>query len=230
MQYKVVRHKPRQNIRQFMVVGTLLLLSSLVGFVSGQWFGKEAIFQNGTLVQKLATTTDENQRLQKQLVAAELASNVQQQAAQELRGQLSGLLSEKAELQDAVSFYRDLMDVGTEAEGLRVADLALFSTSTPSVYQFSVLITQVAEKRRYVGGEVTVKVIGLMGEQRETVTFSQDNAVVGFPLKFRFRYFQDLVGQLKLPEGFRPERVSVDVQQKSKAPISADFEWVIQQA
>ena len=151
-------------------------------------------------------------------------------AAQELRGQLSGLLSEKAELQDAVSFYRDLMDVGTEAEGLRVADLALFSTGTPSVYQFSVLITQVAEKRRYVGGEVIVKVIGLMGEQRETVTFSQDNAVVGFPLKFRFRYFQDLVGQLKLPEGFRPERVSVDVQQKRKAPVSADFEWVIQQA
>ena len=81
-----------------------------------------------------------------------------------------------------------------------------------------------------MGGEVIVKVIGLMGEQRETVTFSQDNAVVGFPLKFRFRYFQDLVGQLKLPEGFRPERVSVDVQQKSKAPVSADFEWVIQQA
>ena len=101
---------------------------------------------NGTLVQKLAITTDENQRLQKQLVAAELA-NVQQKAAQELRGQLSGLLSEKAELQDAVSFYRDLMDVGTEAEGLRVADLALFSTSTPSVYRFSVLITQVAEEK-----------------------------------------------------------------------------------
>ena len=149
MQYKVVRHKPRQNIRQFMVVGSLLLVSLLVGFVSGQWFGKEAIFQHGTLVQKLAITTDENQRLQKQLVAAELASNVQQKAAQELRGQLSGLLSEKAELQDAVSFYRDLMDVGTEAEGLRVADLALFSTGTPSVYQFSVLITQVAENRRY---------------------------------------------------------------------------------
>ena len=79
MQYKVVRHKPRQNIRQFMVVGSLLLVSLLVGFVSGQWFGKEAIFQNGTLVQKLAATTDENQRLQKQLVAAELAANVQEQ-------------------------------------------------------------------------------------------------------------------------------------------------------
>ena len=91
------------------------------------------------------------------------------------------------------------MDVGTEAEGLRVADLALFSTGTPSVYQFSVLITQVAE-REDMGGEVIVKVIGLMGEQRETVTFSQDNAVVGFPLKFRLRHFKTWLDN-KLPEG-----------------------------
>ena len=93
------------------------------------------------------------------------------------------------------------MDVGTEAEGLRVADLALFSTSTPSVYQFSVLITQVAEKRRYVGGEVIVKVIGLMGEQRETVTFSQDNAVVGFPLKFGLDTFKTWLDNLNFPKG-----------------------------
>ena len=95
---------------------------------------------------------------------------------------------------------------------------------------FSVLITQVAENRKYVGGDVTIKVIGLMGEQRETITFSQDNAVVGYPLKFRFRYFQDLIGQLKLPDGFRPERVSIDVRQRNKPPISADFEWLVQQA
>lgn len=230
MQYKVVRHSPKQNIRQLAVGAMALVICLLIGFASGQWFGKEAIFENGVLIKQLTVTTDENQQLQKQLVAAELASNVQEQAARELRAQLSGVLSEKAELEEAVSFYRDLMEVGSEAEGLRVADLALFSTGTPSVYQFSVLITQVAENRKYVGGDVTIKVIGRKDEQRQTITFSQDNAVVGYPLKFRFRYFQDLIGQLKLPDGFRPERVSIDVRQRNKPPISADFEWLVQQA
>ena len=230
MQYKVVRHSPKQNIRQLAVGAMALVICLLIGFASGQWFGKEAIFENSALIKQLTVTTDENQQLQKQLVAAELASNVQEQAARELRAQLSGVLSEKAELEEAVSFYRDLMEVGSEAEGLRVADLALFSTGTPSVYQFSVLITQVAENRKYVGGDVTIKVIGLKDEQRQTITFSQDNAVVGYPLKFRFRYFQDLIGQLKLPDGFRPERVSIDVRQRNKPPISADFEWLVQQA
>ncbi len=230
MQYKVVRHSPKQNIRQLAVGAMALVICLLIGFASGQWFGKEAILENGALIKQLTVATDENQQLQKQLVAAELASNVQEQAARELRAQLSGVLSEKAELEEAVSFYRDLMEVGSEAEGLRVADLALFSTGTPSVYQFSVLITQVAENRKYVGGDVTIKVIGLKDEQRQTITFSQDNAVVGYPLKFRFRYFQDLIGQLKLPDGFRPERVSIDVRQRNKPPISADFEWLVQQA
>ena len=230
MQYKVVRHSPKQNMRQLAVGAMALVICLLIGFASGQWFGKEAIFENGALIKQLTATTDENQQLQKQLVAAELAANVQEQAARELRAQLSGVLSEKAELEEAVSFYRDLMEVGSEAEGLRVADLALFSTGTPSVYQFSVLITQVAENRKYVGGDVTIKVIGLKDEQRQTITFSQDNAVVGYPLKFRFRYFQDLIGQLKLPDGFRPERVSIDVRQRNKPPISADFEWLVQQA
>ena len=230
MQYKVVRHSPKQNIRQLAVGAMALVICLLIGFASGQWFGKEAIFKNSALIKQLTVATDENQQLQKQLVAAELAANVQEQAARELRAQLSGVLSEKAELEEAVSFYRDLMEVGSEAEGLRVADLALFSTGTPSVYQFSVLITQVAENRKYVGGDVTIKVIGRKDEQRQTITFSQDNAVVGYPLKFRFRYFQDLIGQLKLPDGFRPERVSIDVRQRNKPPISADFEWLVQQA
>ncbi|GIS20497.1 MAG: hypothetical protein CM15mP120_24130 [Pseudomonadota bacterium] len=156
-----------------------LVICLLIGFASGQWFGKEAIFENGALIKQLTVTTDENQQLQKQLVAAELAANVQEQAARELRAQLSGVLSEKAELEEAVSFYRDLMEVGSEAEGLRVADLALFSTAPIGVSVFSV-DHSVAENRKYVGGDVTIKVIGL-DEQRQTITFSQDNAVVGYP-------------------------------------------------
>ena len=139
MQYKVVRHSPKQNIRQLAVGAMALVICLLIGFASGQWFGKEAIFKNGALIKQLTVATDENQQLQKQLVAAELAANVQEQAARELRAQLSGVLSEKAELEEAVSFYRDLMEVGSEAEGLRVADLALFSRAPHRYISFQFL-------------------------------------------------------------------------------------------
>jgi hypothetical protein len=55
-------------------------------------------------LKQLAIVTDENQELQKSLVAAELASNVQEQAARGLQTQLTELLTEKAELEDAGQF------------------------------------------------------------------------------------------------------------------------------
>lgn len=230
MQYKVVRHAPRKTVKQGLLVVAAMLAFLLTGFVSGQWFGKEAVFQNSALSQQLFAANNANDELQKDLVAAELSANVQEQVAQGLQAQLTELLSENAELKDAVSFYRDLMDVDGSGKGLRIADFALFATKTPLVYQFSVLVTQTAENRKYVGGEVIVKFIGVQDDNRQSVVFSKDNALVGFPLKYRFRYFQDLVGQLRLPEGFSPERVSIEVRQQGNTPITADFEWAIEQA
>ena len=230
MQYKVVRHAPRKTVKQGLLVVAAMLAFLLIGFVSGQWCGKEAVFQNSALSQQLFAANNKNDELQKDLVAAELSANVQEQVAQGLQVQLTELLSANAELKDAVSFYRDLMDVDGKGEGLRIADFALFATKTPLVYQFSVLVTQTAENRKYVGGEVIVKFIGSQDDNRQSVVFGKDNALVGFPLKYRFRYFQDLVGQLRLPQGFSPERVSIEVRQQGNTPVTADFEWAIEQA
>lgn len=228
MLYKVVHRKPMHNLKKVLAVAALLGLSLVVGLLVGQWNGKEAIFQNGALVQQLDTLTEQNQTLQKNLVAAELAVKVQEQAAQELQKKLTGLLSEKVALEDALSFYRDLMEAGDKPEGLRVANFALFATNTPKVFQFSVLITQVAEKRKYVAGDILLKVVGVMNGARQEVIFDAASAVVGFPLRFRFKYFQDLVGQVRLPSDFIPERVSVSVQQNAKNAVTSDFEWSLQ--
>ena len=141
---------------------------------------------------------------------------------------MTELLSEKVELEDAVSFYRDLMEAGEKAEGLRVADFGLVATGTAQVFQFSILVTQIAENRKYVAGEVELKVVGVMQGQRQELVFDAENSVFGFPLKLRFKYFQDLVGQIRLPADFVPERVSVSVQQNGKKSVGADFEWSLQ--
>ena len=49
--------------------------------------------------------------------------------------------------------------------------------------------------------------------------------VESYPLKFRFRYFQDLAGDMSLPEGFTPERVLVTAQQNGQEPLQATFPW-----
>ena len=81
-------------------------------------------------------------------------------------------------------------------------------------------------------------VIGLQddaenGQQKtEQVLSLTDLADVDtYPLKFRFRYFQDLSGLIALPEGFQPERVVVTVvQQGNRAnDLQQTFEWSVKQ-
>ena len=225
MLYQVVHRKPMHIFKKVLVAIALMAVSLTVGLVVGQWSGKEAVLQNGALLQRLNALEGLQQSLERELAASKLAADVQEQAAQELQQRLTQLLGEKVELENAVSFYRDLMEVGAKREGLRVASFTVLATNTPQIFQFSILVTQIAEKRKYVAGDIQLKVIGILQGGRQEVIFDAKNAVVGFPLKLRFKYFQDLVGQIRLPSDFIPERVSISVQQNGKKTAGADFEW-----
>ena len=225
MLYQVVHRKPMHIFKKVLVAIALMAVSLTVGLVVGQWSGKEAVLQNGALLQRLNALEGLQQSLERELAASKLAADVQEQAAQELQQRLTQLLGEKVELENAVSFYRDLMEVGAKKEGLRVASFTVLATNTPQIFQFSILVTQIAEKRKYVAGDIQLKVIGILQGGRQEVIFDAKNAVVGFPLKLRFKYFQDLVGQIRLPPDFIPERVSISVQQNGKKTTGADFEW-----
>ena len=228
MLYQVVHRKPMHIFKKVLVAIALMAVSLAVGLAVGQWSGKEAVLQNGALLQRLNALEGLQQSLERELAASKLAADVQEQAAQELQQRLTQLLGEKVELENAVSFYRDLMEVGAKREGLRVASFTVLATNTPQIFQFSILVTQIAEKRKYVAGDIQLKVIGILQGGRQEVIFDAKNAVVGFPLKLRFKYFQDLVGQIRLPPDFIPERVSISVQQNGKKTAGADFEWSLQ--
>ena len=225
MLYQVVHRKPMHIFKKVLLAIALMAVSLTVGLVVGQWSGKEAVLQNGALLQRLNALEGLQQSLERELAASKLAADLQEQAAQELQQRLTQLLGEKVELENAVSFYRDLMEVGAKREGLRVASFTVLATNTPQIFQFSILVTQIAEKRKYVAGDIQLKVIGILQGGRQEVIFDAKNAVVGFPLKLRFKYFQDLVGQIRLPPDFIPERVSISVQQNGKKTTGADFEW-----
>ena len=75
---------------------------------------------------------------------------------------------------------------------------------------------------------VAVNVIGLRDEEKEVIALrdlSEDIADLG--VKFRFRYFQDVEGSLKLPEQFEPLEIQVVAQAEGKKSSQAErtFNW-----
>jgi hypothetical protein len=51
-------------------------------------------------------------------------------------------------------------------------------------------------------------------------------------VRFRFRFFQNVAGQLQLPEDFEPEKVQVILQSTGRKAmrIEQEFDWSTQEA
>ncbi|MEE8244604.1 MAG: DUF6776 family protein, partial [Pseudomonadales bacterium] len=141
-------------------------------------------------------------------------------------------------LEEEVTFYKSLMAPSSLSKGLQIAEFEVFGGEMSEPFNYHLLLTQVADRRSWIRGDVRLDVIGLQddaenGQQKsEQVLSLTDLADVDtYPLKFRFRYFQDLSGLMALPEGFQPERVVVTVvQQGNRAnDLQQTFEWSVKQ-
>jgi hypothetical protein len=170
-------------------------------------------------------------QLNSELVDARLGQSVDQQAAQALRGLVSELRSEVAELQEEVTFYKSLMAPSTLTKGLQIADLQLFGADDGSEFAYQLLLTQAQVRRDWVQGRVALSVRGVGTEEgtvsERLLSFADLDEDGSYPLKFKFRYFQNLTGRIRLPDGFRPDEVLVTVTPAGRGAESLErrFAW-----
>ena len=152
-------------------------------------------------------------RLNRELIDARLAQSVDQQAAQSLRNVVSDLRNDVEGLKEEVVFYKSLMAPSTLTKGLQIADFQVLGVEEGSEFAFQLLLTQAQVRRDWVKGTVTLTVRGALqgagGEGQKVLSFADLDGQAAYPLKFRFRYFQNLAGRIRRPEGFAPEAVLV---------------------
>jgi len=233
---RVVSHHPW---RQALLVAAVLLLSG-VGTLAGYWLGRSTADLDGvylTSMERLNTTNQEAlTSLRARLVEAELSREVDREAARTLKESIRELRDEVASLTEEVTFYKSLMAPSTVARGLQIADFELLAMEIPDQFTFHLLLTQVESRRDWVQGDATLEVVGRMAgrdsttEAVEQVLPLTEIAEDGtYPLKFRFRYFQDLTGVITLPPGFQPERIVVKAGKRGTSTEALDrtFEWTV---
>jgi len=92
-------------------------------------------------------------------------------------------------------------------------------------------LQQLALKHNVLKGSVSVSVVGIQDGLQKTYSLGQ--LLVGqesAALKLRFKYFQNIEGELQLPSGFEPQRV--DVVAKATSPKSVEVEkhygWLVE--
>ena len=207
-----------------MLIGTSVIgvLCLLIGFALGQNKVVSDRISNAQLSENLEQTQQRAAQLESDLVDARLNVDVQRTASNALREEMTSELEKSALLTEEVTFYKGLMSPSSLSRGLQVAELELIPGVEQRQYSFRLLLTQIALRRSYIAGEVR---IDLIGESEAVRSLTELSVLKTYPLRFRFRYFQDLAGQITLPEGFMPIRLLVTAQQNGKETIQVSFPW-----
>lgn len=242
---RVVSHHPWQ---QGVILAAVALLSGL-GAIGGYWLGRSTADLDSTYVNSIERLNQSNQltieQLESRLIQADLSGGVDRDAAQALKHDIRALKDEVAALTEEVTFYKSLMAPSSVAKGLQIADFELTAMEEPGRFTFHLLLTQVENRRDWVQGEASLEVHGkLVPDSSDDRTTGSDSVTLitervlplteigegdSYPLKFRFRYFQDLTGVISLPPGFEPERITVRAGKRgaSTDALTRSFDWAV---
>jgi len=167
-------------------------------------------------------------QLREQVAILERSSKIDHLAALDVKADLGQLEEELQAAREEVEFYRGIVAPGDVQPGLRIHRFTLEEGVAPGEYHYDLVLTQLKRNDRYITGIVDWKISGsMLGEQGELSLAGVTNPPAK-QLNFRFRYFQDLSGQITLPEGFEAEQVILSIKPEGKGkspPVEQAFDW-----
>ena len=215
----------------------LLLMSVAVGsFVLGYYLGiKDEI----AIIQERSELKRTQQELKQELLDVQgraaihkHGSELERQASERVRQENIHLQNRVSELEEAVSFYKSIMAPKKGNKGLKIERLELSSTYNRSRFKYKVVMTQVADNRSYISGKVKLNLIGVRQGKKQSIAFDiiSDDLNSGGAV-FKFRYFQDVKGEILVPEDFVPEQIEVIAESKGRKATRLEkrFDWNVQE-
>jgi hypothetical protein len=152
------------------------------------------------------------------------ASQIDRDAVRQARESLAELTAERAELLQEVSLLQGLLSNGRGP--LHVQNFSLQEQADGSVrYRFT--LVQALKTIRVTKGSVHLKVAGAEAGKERKLELKELQEGGGSSLPVSFTHFQDLEGVIRLPKGFEPESVTIDIRPKSKKlkRVTEVFDW-----
>jgi hypothetical protein len=166
--------------------------------------------------------------LNEQIAVLETHRDIDREAYKQVEQSLSELQAKIQEQQDAIAFYRGIVSPADGKPGLRVQDFRLTRGDTERVYSIRLVLVQALKHDRKVSGDVNVSIAGELNGVQTSYEYA-DLLPKDAERKwaFSFRYFQDFDRKLVLPDGFTPERITVQVESKTRsiASIEENYAW-----
>jgi hypothetical protein len=212
------------------VVGGYLLFE--FGRLQAEYNIVEAVSERRAHEAEVQGLEEQIAALKQEVALQETHREIDREAYQVVEARFSELESKIQEQSDAIAFYRGIVSPKDGSRGLRIQDLKLSRGSEERHYNLHVVLVQVMQHDRTVKGVVEFIVEGAQDGVPASYELSQllpEGGNSNWP--FAFRYFQDFDRELILPDGFTPEKISIEVisTTKSISNVKQSFDWQVGQ-
>ncbi|MGB5260264.1 MAG: DUF6776 family protein [Gammaproteobacteria bacterium] len=187
--------------------------------------------KNSMLEKRNDKLADDTTDLREQVAILERSSQIDRQAAESVKAELGQLEEDLQAAREEVEFYRGIVSPGDVKPGLRIHRFALEAGAAPGEFHYDLVLTQLKHNDKAVSGVVDWRITGSMPEYQTEIGLERVTEPAVKELKFRFRYFQELAGTIRLPEGFTARQVVLTIRPAGKGkgkaePIVQSFDWV----
>jgi hypothetical protein len=170
---------------------------------------------------------ESNTALRERIAILERAQQVEGKAYEDVDAYLGSLQDEVLALKEEVAFYRGIVSAGKE-KGLKIQTFIVDKETTPGAYRFQLVLTQHLKRVKVISGTVKLKITDEQSSKPTNLLLSDMSGEHAKSLNFEFKFFQRIEGRFILPNGFKPDRLQIQVVSKGKKPASVEksFEWL----
>ena len=183
--------------------------------------------ERNTLQSRIQEQAQEITQLTQQNEILTQGKEIDRLAYTEIDRSLADLQSENMELKEEIAFYRGIVGSAEEERGLQIRNFKVVKNGGGESYRYRLILTQFVRNNRFISGNISLSVSGVYdGVEKQLVEeefVRQDKD----DMKFRFKYFQELQGEIVFPDGFVPLKITLNIipQDKSHKPIETTFNW-----
>ena len=225
-------HSPRRVLMMRLVLAVVIVG---VGYLVFEFGRIQANYNIVDAAKERQAYEDRIRRLENDIVALkeevallETHRDIEREAYKDVEASLTALQAKIQEQTDAISFYRGIVSPADGTAGLRVQDLRLTRGHSERAYNVRLVLVQSLKHDRKVSGDVSLSIEGDQGGAATTYGLSQllpEEASANWV--FSFRYFQDFDREIILPDGFTPEKITIEVRSKTRsiASIEESYAW-----
>ncbi|MDP6265093.1 MAG: hypothetical protein QGG98_07595 [Pseudomonadales bacterium] len=232
-QMKVVAYRPWKSAIQGLVLLGLGLVAAGLAFYYGRDDGLamkiEVVKERDEMRDHLNTSAVLVGTMRQEIADLKLGSEVDHKATEDVRLSIEKLQNSIAGLEEEIRFYKGVMFPNVEEKGLRIERLDINTTKDPAKLRYRLVLAQVVDKHEFIQGTVEISLNGMQGASETSVPLDKVADLKSNVIRFRFKYFQYIDGEMTLPMEFEPREVMVVARSSGRntRQLERKFEWMV---